>query len=109
MNGKLVNTTAERLAQIKNNRALATEIAALPADLKSYVEVRLREIGRTDVGFSYYWGHIIHNINSRFVPGDKILYRGKVARVEWVQQGLTEIEYMTQRFGLVRDSWVKEV
>jgi len=109
MNGKLVNTTAERLALIESNRALAVEIAALPDDLKSYVIVRLREIGRTDVAFSYRWGHIINRLDCRFDPGDKIRYRGKVAKVEWVRKGLTEIEYMTERFGLVRESWVKEV
>jgi len=109
MNCKLVNNTAERLAQIESDRALAIEIAALPADLKTYVVVRLREIERIDVGFQYHWNHIIHQLNSRFVPGDKIRYRGKVAFVDWVQKGLTEIEYMTERFGLVRDSWVKEV
>ena len=109
MNGKLVNNTAERLAQIKGDRTLATEIAALPDDLKSYVTVRLREIGRTDVAFSYRWGHIIDKLDCRFDPGDKIRYRGEVVKVEWVRKGLTEIEYMTRRFGLVRDSWVEEV
>jgi hypothetical protein len=110
MNTSLVNQETERLIAIDDDELLAIAIGALSTDVRTYVKVELKQRGRIDIDFEYRWLHLIDSIKgNRFVPGDRIRYRGEVVEIEYVWQGLTEIEYMTSRFGLVRQSWVEEV
>jgi len=110
MNQRLIDQLTTRLAAVVGDHALAWQLAAVPFPERSHVQVNLRNLGRTDLGFCYRFDWLLCNRVGddlpQHVPGDTVRYRGTRCRVLWVQPGLSGWEVSTMEHGLVREAWL---